>query len=105
MTTIFVSSLLERKPEKWGLRGDPFFWDELKQRTQTIRLPETKADLEKLLLKLFKELIGQEPAYGESIHVDRYRANGMSSGIVCADYWLEKGFPLIIKRFEEINKN
>lgn len=103
MANNFVSTLLEKKPERWGLRGDPFFWDELKQKTQTIRLPETKADLEKLLLELFKELTGQEPEYGKSIYVNRYIGYGMSSGIVCADYWLEEGFPLIIQRFKVIN--
>ena len=25
-----VSSIFEKVPEKWGLRGDPYFWDYLK---------------------------------------------------------------------------
>ncbi len=101
MTTHFLAELLIEKPLTWGLRGDPFFWEELKQRAETIKLPDTKIELEKLLRDLFKELTEQELEYGKDIHVERYKNIGMSSGWVCSDYWIDTGFPLIIQRFEQ----
>jgi hypothetical protein len=97
----FVSKYFEPEPLQWGLRGDPHLWRDMKQKTATTNIPTTGPEFKKLLYKLFKELTGQEPAYGKFIHVEKYRDIGMSSGVVCSDYWLDKGFSLLIQRYIE----
>lgn len=97
----FVSKYFEPEPLQWGLRGDPYLWRDMKQKTATTNIPTTGHEFEKLLYKLFKELTGQEPEHGKFIHVEKYRDIGMSSGVVCSDYWLDKGFSLLIQRYIE----
>ena len=29
-----LSKIFEEKPQSWGLRGDPYFWDYLKERSE-----------------------------------------------------------------------
>lgn len=31
-----LSKIFEEKPERWGFRGDPYFWDHLKKRAENM---------------------------------------------------------------------
>ena len=97
----FVSKYFGEPPSQWGLRGDPHLWEDLKKATETKKVPTTTNELEKILHKLFKELTGKDAKKGENIFVERYNLGGMSSGMVCSDFWLDKGFAIIIQRFIE----
>ena len=48
-------------------------------------------------------LVGELPKKGDTTHVSKYNHIGMSSGVVCADFWLNTGFPLLIERFKVLN--
>jgi hypothetical protein len=95
----FVAKYFEPKPPQVGLRGDRYLWEELKIKSSTISIPNTANELEKLLHELFKELTGEAPQKGKFIFVERYDTGGMSSGMVCSDFWIDKGFSLIIQRY------
>jgi len=97
----FVSKYFYPEPIQWGLRGDPYLWKDMKQKTESTNIPITANELEKLLHKLFKELVGEVPQKGNVIHVKKYETVGMSKGMISSDFWLEKGFALIIQRYIE----
>ncbi len=40
MTTI--SNLMKEEPHHWGLRGDPYLWQQLKTELKNHQLPTTK---------------------------------------------------------------
>ena len=101
MSSNIISKCFENKPIRWGLRGDPYLWDEMKKKTELITLPVTVNELNKLLHGLFKELTGENPQKGKNIFVKRFDNGGMSGGVVNSDFWIDNGFPLILKRYEE----
>lgn len=97
----FVSKYFDPEPIQWGLRGDPNLWRDMKQKTESTNIPTTANELEKLLHLLFKELVGEAPQKGKFIYVKKYESIGMSSGMVCSDFWLDNGFSQIIQRYIE----
>ncbi len=86
----FVSKYFDPEPIQWGLRGDPELWKEMKLKTETIKIPTTAKELEKLLYKLFEDLTGEAPKKGRFIHIKKYETIGMSKGMVCSDFGLKK---------------
>ena len=44
-----VSQVFDPKPEQWGLRGDPYLWDELKEKLEHVELPESQDELKTLI--------------------------------------------------------
>jgi hypothetical protein len=97
----FVSKYFDPEPIQWGLRGDPHLWRDMKLKTATRNIPTTGNEFEKLLHKLFKELTGKAPKKGETIYVEKYETIGMSKGMISSDFWLDKGFSLLIQRYIE----
>jgi hypothetical protein len=99
-----LSKLFEVVPIQWGLRGDPYLWEEMKIRGEKISIPETSEKLNLLLHQLFYELTGVEIEPGKNIFIPRYGAEstGMSKGFVCCNFWIETGFPLILDRYNRI---
>jgi len=97
----FVSKYFDPEPIQWGLRGDPHLWRDMKQKSAKTYIPMTGNEFEKLLYKLFKELTGEVPQKGKNIYVKKYESIGMSKGMISSDFWLDKGFSLLIQRYIE----
>lgn len=89
------------KPDQWGLRGDKGLWADLKKIFEKESADSAEA-FEQRLYILFKELTGDNIERGKWIYVKEYDKGGMSNGMVCSEFWLDKGFPLLIKRFNEV---
>lgn len=94
----FVGKYFDPEPDQWGLRGDPHLWRDMKLKTLKTIIPATSSEFEQFLLKLFKELTGEEPHKGKEFYVKKYATYGMSKGFISSDFWLEKGFPLLLQR-------
>lgn len=88
------------RPDQWGLRGDKGLWAGLKK-TFEKESPRSVEAFEQQLYVLFKEFTGDNIERGKWIYVKDYDKGGMSNGMVCSEFWLDKGFPLLIKRFKE----
>ncbi len=97
----FVSKYFDPEPIQWGLRGDPNLWRDMKDKTVTTNIPTTENEFEILLHKLFTDLTGEAPQKGKNIFVKKYETVGMSKGFICSDFWLDKGFSLLIQRYIE----
>lgn len=99
-----ISTLFNRKPQQWGLRGDPYLWDEMKVYFKNIDPPKTEEEFHILIEHAFEKLTGCSLFHTESIFVPRYDKGGMSSGHVSSEFWIDKGIPLLLKRFRDFNE-
>ncbi len=93
---------LFKEPVQWGLRGDPYLWKELKIRFEYSSISNIQ-EFEYFLIHIFEEYVGGKPKKSKDYFVKRFNFGGMSSGFICSDFWIEKGFPLLLKRYNKLN--
>jgi hypothetical protein len=93
-----IHQYLSEAPARWGLRGDPYLWQELTHALAEQPLPTHEAEADALLAGLYLELVGEALVPGRRPFVARYAHGGMSSGHVAADFWLTEGLPLLKSR-------
>ena len=93
-----LDALFARKPRRWGLRGDPFLWQEMRERFVGWPIPESGEELELTVAEAFLSLAGQPISAEESVFVERLEHGGMSGGHVWPRFWREIALPLLVKR-------
>ena len=93
-----ISKLFEDEPAQWGLRGDPCLWEEMKAKLDLIAMPESPADLQRILNSAFVELTGRTWDDSNPIFIEKYDHGGMSSGTVCPEFWRDTAIPLVVSR-------
>lgn len=95
-----MAELFEEQPEHWGLRGDPYAWEAIRQHLVDVPLPDDDAELEDLLFAAFASVVGvdlrMEPA--ENVYRDEFAHGGMSSGQICLPVWRDRLIPLLVSR-------
>lgn len=97
-----ISAIFEVVPTSWGLRGDPYFWEDLKHHFANCTLPYCVQDFENEVRSFFYEITG-EPLTGDcQVYVAKYAHGGMSSGMICGSFWTDHGIPLLVKRLKKI---
>ena len=96
-----MKKLFDKKPTQWGLRGDPFLWEELQEHFSTKIWMANKDDFEQELMTAFQLLTGEELVANRTILIERYQSGGMSNGMISSDFWIENAFPLLIERYLE----
>ena len=100
-----LSALFEEKPKRWGFRGDPYFWDYLKELAENkdIISPD---ELEKWIKEEYLSVSGKvmTDKYGDFAVIEQFAHGGMSSGGVDNLWWIEEGIPLLKSRLTVINK-
>jgi hypothetical protein len=99
-----VAEIFEIHPEHWGLRGDPYLWEDLKEFFSNIPLPYSVERFKKSFHIFYKLTSGYEIKAGEKFYIPGYDEGGMSGGMIHSSFWLEEGLPLLISRLEEANK-
>ena len=98
-----VSIIFNERPIQWGLRGDPFLWDELKEHFCKKELPYSQDEFTNDFYRLFKEICGDELGTKEHTFVKRYAKIGMSAGQLSHAFWKENGLPLLLSRLYIVN--
>jgi hypothetical protein len=96
-----IAALFEPEPHRWGLRGDPWLWRDMRERFSAVPCPATADELEAIVTAEFERLTGHPVTHGEMIHLEQYSHGGMSSGMVWPQFWREDALPLLRKRLEE----
>jgi hypothetical protein len=96
-----LAQIFQNEPSRWGLRGDPYLWQEMETVLGALVYPATEEDLGVLLEQTYAQLTGRSIKEPGSIFIERYSHGGMSSGRVDAKFWLETGFPLLRARYRE----
>lgn len=90
-----VATLFEDEPRRWGLRGDPYLWREMRREFEGVECPATSEGLAFLIEKAFEELTGFPISHAAPFHVEKYSHGGMSSGYVDPKFWRETAVPLL----------
>lgn len=93
-----VAELFQDEPQRWGLRGDPYLWREMRLHFEGIACPVTPDDLASLVEEAFEKLTGLPLSHADHIYVERYSHGGMSSGYVNPKFWRETAVPLLQAR-------
>ena len=94
-----LSAIFEEKPERWGFRGDPYFWDYLKGLAENMDMISPD-ELEKWIKEEYLSVSGKEltDIYEDFAVVEQFAHGGMSSGGVDNLWWMETGIPLLKSR-------
>ena len=94
-----LSAIFEEKPQRWGFRGDPYFWNHLKELAENMDII-TPDELEKWIKEEYHSLSGKAMTdkYGDFAVIDQFAHGGMSSGGVDNLWWIEEGIPLLKSR-------
>lgn len=90
-----VAQLFEEEPLQWGLRGDPYLWQRMREHFAKTPLPAQVTELERQVTQAFLELTGRPLSTPEPFHMDELAHGGMSSGFVSPEFWREQGLPLL----------
>ena len=100
-----LSAIFEEKPKRWGFRGDPYFWDYLKELAENMDIISLD-ELEKWIKEEYFSLSGKvmTDKYGDFAVIEQFAHGGMSSGGVDNLWWIEEGIPLLKSRLSVINK-
>lgn len=101
-----VALIFDPEPDQWGLRGDPFLWEYLKERYRGVNLPYSPQALREDVLHIFAELTGELPAPGEHYYVEQFAKThvGMSTGWLSGDFWRDTAIPLLMERLEQAGR-
>ena len=90
-----VAALFQDEPHRWGLRGDPYLWREMRRHLEGVASPATSEGVISVIEKAFEELTGFPLSHADPIYVERYSHGGMSSGYVNPKFWRETAVPLL----------
>lgn len=93
-----LSDLFDPTPDQWGLRGDLFLWMEMRQALCHVEIPEQPEELAQKISSAFTALTGMPLTRSDNFSVKRYARGGMSSGMICSEFWTEKFIPLLQQR-------
>ena len=97
-----ISSLFELPTIQWGLRGDPYLWNEMKMQLADVAMPASAAELKQILENEFQAITGHAVDHHEHFVVDRFRGGGMSSGMVSPVFWQGTAIPLLLSRYNDL---
>ena len=97
-----LDEIFKEKPIQWGLRGDPFLWDDFEKNLSTVNIPETEGEFSEIIDHLFYKLTGSPITIEENIFVERYSKGGMSTGMISIQFWVETAIPLLKHRYLSI---
>nr|WP_288453629.1 hypothetical protein [uncultured Pseudomonas sp.] len=100
MSTTTLSDLFQPEPIQWGLRGDPYLWQEMSEALAALPLPPSEAQLSETLETTFERLVGLPTSAQESsVFIERHAHGGMSSGYISLVFWRETALPLLLARY------
>lgn len=95
-----IGDLFIPRLHSWGLRGDPYLWDDLARVFNQVPIPHSAETLSAMLEAAFFTLTAQPfQTMDGPFGVERYAHGGMSSGGISPEFWRDKAFPLILERF------
>ncbi len=94
-----LSRIFEERPERWGFRGDPYFWAYLQERAENMEMISPD-ELERWIKKEYLSLSGKvmTDKYMDFAVIGQFAHGGMSSGGVDNRWWMNEGIPLLKSR-------
>ena len=98
-----LSVIFEEKPKRWGFRGDPYFWDYLKNLAENMDMISAD-ELEKWIKEEYLSLSGKPltDEYMDFAVIEQFAHGGMSSGGVDNKWWFNEDIPLLKSRLASL---
>ena len=98
-----LSVIFEEKPERWGFRGDPYFWEYLEKLAENMDIISPD-ELEKWIKEEYRSLSGKvmTDKYMDFAVIEQFAHGGMNSGGVDNVWWTEEGIPLLKSRLNAL---
>ena len=98
-----LSVIFEEEPERWGYRGDPYFWAYLKELAENMDIISPD-ELEQWIKEEYRMLSGKvmTDEFGDCAVIEQFAHGGMSSGGVDNTWWIETGIPLLKRRLSAL---
>lgn len=96
-----ISTLFSPEPYRWGLRGDPHLWRDMRERLSVVACPATADELAAIVEAEFEALTGRPITHPEYIYLEKYSHGGMTSGMVSPEWWRDTAIPLLRQRLAE----
>lgn len=97
-----LSVIFERKPRQWGLRGDPYLWDEMKELCVGDSLDIDDYGIADFVSKYYEKTTGQPLTFDAQAYVERLAHGGMYSGSVSGSFWITRGIPFLIENLRRV---
>lgn len=95
-----VSEIFNEKPERWGLRGDPYLWEDMKEEFASVPISVSAEEFREMFYAAFEKLVKVPLTPGISPYCSEYAHGGMSSGKISGDFWIGTALPLLIDRLK-----
>lgn len=96
-----ISKIFEHEPNRWGLRGDPLLWREMKNLLSDRDMPSTPEELREIIETLYEECVGHPIDHNIKVKIERFGDSGMSGGFVSPEFWSTTGIQLLVSRHEK----
>jgi hypothetical protein len=97
--------IFDEAPSMWGLRGDPYLWNELKEDVRQRPVFKTADEFLLYLKATIEDIIGEPLLKGRYPYVERFNSGGMYGGRIDSDFWLNTIMPLLEHRFNNLGRN
>ena len=94
--TRYLSEMFNIQPPNWGLRGDPYLWQDMKKAFADTPFPYSAHELVVDVHRIFLEKAGEELSNTARPYVEAYDHGGPSSGKVSGRFWLGTAIPLLL---------
>ncbi|WP_416957896.1 hypothetical protein ACNKF0_09745 [Nocardioides sp. T5] len=87
-------------PEQWGLRGDRYLWQALREALDETPVPATDDGVDNLLATHIEDLAGVDirREVQEAVYREQFAHGGMSSGHIHVPTWRDRLLPLLVAR-------
>ena len=99
-----LSVIFEKEPRQWGLRGDQYMWQELKEESVGKEFPLSDFELTEIIAQKFREVSGVPLTVDAQPYVEKYAHGGMSTGRLSGLFWMGKGMYQIYSNYYEAHK-
>ncbi|WP_255029336.1 hypothetical protein [Rhodococcus sp. GA1] len=95
-----MDELFDEPPAQWGLRGDPYVWEAIREKLAGRPLPDDAAALEEALVTAFTSVMGVDvrTESADRVYREEFAHGGMSSGHVSLPTWRDHLIPLLVSR-------
>ncbi|MEU4244569.1 hypothetical protein [Actinoplanes sp. NPDC026619] len=99
-----VADLFDPEPDVWGLRGDPWVWQAMRDHLGDTYLPPSLGEAEAMLYAAFNRIAGVDIATEtqQSVYRPEFAHGGMSSGHIHIETWRAELLPLLVDRAQSL---
>lgn len=94
--TRYLSEMFNIQPPNWGLRGDPYLWQDMKKAFADTPFPYNAHEIVVDVHRIFLEKTGEELSNTARPYVEAYDHGGPSAGKVSGKFWLGTAIPLLL---------